>query len=175
MASTCSASPGGGNGGGASALDDLTDVNATGAINGDLLRFDGSIWGTTGYSFFQRAMLPFRGALLEHTSNLNISTNSYLPIPWQSLGYDTDAFWDVAQPTRLIVPKGLTRIRFIANIEWQSSPSALLLEIRKNGSGVLGGGSVIIRGKAATAIRCATSPVLCCLSSPATGLSLRST
>ncbi|MGI9501544.1 MAG: hypothetical protein ACR2RE_00630, partial [Geminicoccaceae bacterium] len=136
----------GGDGAGDGALNDLADVNAAGAVNGDLLSFDGSVWGTAGSGILQRAMLPFRGALLERTSNLSISTNSYVPIPWQSQGYDTDAFWDVGQPTRLTVPSGVTKVRLTANIEWQSSPSAQLVQIRKNGGSVLGGGSVIIRG-----------------------------
>src|SRR5690554_4564659 len=81
-------------GGGVEVLDDLVDVNVAGAANGDLLRFDGALWGPAGAGILQRVMLPFRGALLRRTANYTVSaTGAYVAIPWQSAIYDTDAFW----------------------------------------------------------------------------------
>lgn len=134
-------------GGGVEILEDLTDVSVAGAVNGDLLRFDGALWGPSGAAILQRVMLPFRGALLRRTANYTISTTAaYVAIPWQSAVYDTDAFWSAGQPTRLTVPAGVTKVRLTANIEWQTSPTSQLVEIRKNGGAVVGGGSFIVRG-----------------------------
>lgn len=134
-------------GGGAGALGDLTDVSIAGAANGDVLQFDGVFWGAAGVGIFQRALLPFRGALVRRTTNFSVSTTgAYVPISWQSAVYDSDALWDAGQPTRLTVPAGVTKVRLTGNIEWQTSPTSQLVEIRMNGGGVIGGGSFIVRG-----------------------------
>jgi hypothetical protein len=134
-------------GGGAETLGDLTDVNVVSAVSGDMLQFDGSFWGASGSGILQRVMLPFRGALSRRSTNLNISaTSTYFAIPWQSAVYDTDGFWSAGQPTRLTVPAGVTKVRMVANIEWQTSPLAQLVEVRMNGGPAVGGGSFIVRG-----------------------------
>lgn len=134
-------------GGGAGALDDLTDVSVGAAIAGDVLQFDGALWGPAGVGMFQRTLLPFRGALVRRTTNFSVSTTgTYVAIPWQSAVYDSDALWDAGQATRLTVPAGVTKVRLTGNIEWQTSPTSQLVEIRKNGGGVIGGGSFIVRG-----------------------------
>ncbi|WP_337875605.1 hypothetical protein [Elioraea sp.] len=134
-------------GGGVEALDDLVDVSVAGAANGDLLRFDGALWMPAGAGILQRVMLPFRGALLRRTANYTVSTTgAYVAIPWQSAVYDTDAFWNAGQATRLTVPTGVTKVRLAGNIEWQTSPTSQLVEVRKNGVSVVGGGSFIVRG-----------------------------
>jgi len=134
-------------GGGAGALGDLIDVSIAGAANGDVLQFDGAAWGATGVGIFNRALLPFRGALLRRSTNFSVATTgAYVPISWQSAVYDSDALWDAGQPTRLTVPAGVTKVRLTGNIEWQTSPTSQLVEIRMNGGGVIGGGSFIVRG-----------------------------
>jgi uncharacterized protein YaiE (UPF0345 family) len=134
-------------GGGAGALGDLTDVSIAGAANGDVLQFDGTAWGATGFGIFNRALLPFRGALLRRSTNFSVATTgAYVAVPWQSAEYDSDAFWDAGQPSRLTVPAGVTKVRIVGNIEWQTSPTSQLVEVRKNGNSVPGGGSFIVRG-----------------------------
>ena len=134
-------------GGGAGALGDLIDVSIAGAANGDVLQFDGAAWGATGVGIFNRALLPFRGALLRRSTNFSVATTGvYVGVPWQSAEYDSDAFWDAGQPTRLTIPAGATKVRIVGNIEWQTSPTSQLVEVRKNGNSVLGGGSFIVRG-----------------------------
>jgi hypothetical protein len=134
-------------GGGAGALNDLTDVAIGAAVASDVLQFDGVFWGAAGVGIFQRALLPFRGALVRRTTNFSVSTTgAYVPISWQSAVYDSDALWDAGQPTRLTVPAGVTKVRLTGNIEWQTSPTSQLVEIRMNGGGVIGGGSFIVRG-----------------------------
>jgi len=134
-------------GGGAGVLDDLTDVSVEAAVASDVLQFDGALWRPAGAGILQRVMLPFRGALLRRTANYTVSTTgAYVAIQWQSAVYDTDAFWSAGQPMRLTVPTGVTKVRLTANIEWQTSPTSQLVEIRKNGVSVVGGGSFIVRG-----------------------------
>lgn len=134
-------------GGGAGTLDDLTDVAIGAAVASDVLQFDGVLWGAAGVGIFQRALLPFRGALVRRTTNFSVSTTgAYVPISWQSAVYDSDTFWDAGQATRLTVPAGVTKVRLTGNIEWQTSPTSQLVEIRKNGGAVVGGGSFIVRG-----------------------------
>ncbi|GIX11749.1 hypothetical protein [Elioraea sp.] len=134
-------------GGGAGTLDDLTDVSVGAAVAGDVLQFDGALWGPAGVGIYQRALLPFRGALVRRTTNFSVSTTgAYVAIPWQSAVYDSDALWDAGQATRLAVPAGVTKVRLTGNIEWQTSPTSQLVEIRKNGGAVVGGGSFIVRG-----------------------------
>lgn len=74
------------------------------------------------------------------------ATGTHVPIPWESSVYDTDSFWDAGQPTRLTVPTGVTKVRLLGNIEWQTSPTSQLVEIRQNGAGIVGGASFIVRG-----------------------------
>ena len=137
----------GGGPGGAASLADLDDVDVASALNGDLLRFDGALWTPVNAGIANRSLLPFRGALLRRTTNFSVSTTgTYVAIPWQSAAYDSDGFWDVGQPTRLTVPGGVTKVRLVGNLEWLTSPTNQLVEIRKNGSTVLGGGAVIMRG-----------------------------
>ncbi|KZE33158.1 hypothetical protein IMF23_04505 [Chelatococcus daeguensis] len=134
-------------GGGAGTLGDLTDVSIAGAANGDVLQFDGAAWGAAGVGTFNRALLPFRGALLRRSTNFSVATTGvYVAVSWQSAEYDSDAFWDAGQPSRLTIPAGVTKVRIVGNIEWQTSPTSQLVEVRKNGNSVLGGGSFIVRG-----------------------------
>ena len=125
----------------------LDDVDVNAALNGDLLRFHGALWSPANAGIANRALLPFRGAQLRRTTDFSVSTTgSYVAIPWQSASYDSDGFWDDGQPTRLTVPAGVTKVRIVGNIEWLTSPTNQLVEIRKNGNTVLGGGAVIVRG-----------------------------
>ena len=41
-----------------------------------------------------------------------------MPIPWDATVYDTDAFWEAGNPTRLIVPAGITKVRLKGNLDW---------------------------------------------------------
>ena len=134
-------------GGAASALVDLSDVSAPSPVSGDFLRFDGANWSNQSAGIYSRTLLPFKGVLLRRSTNYVIpSSGAYTAIPWEAASYDTDSFWDGGTPNRLTVPAGVTRVRLMANLEWQTSPTNQLIEIRKNGTSVLGGGSFIVRG-----------------------------
>ena len=135
------------NGGGASSLDELTDVDAAGAVNGDLLRFDGSLWAPDSGGVHTRIPLPFKGALLQRTSDLT-SVSFPVLVPFQSTIYDTDAFWDVGNPSRLTVPAGVTKVRLQGCVSLAASASTggVYVSFSKNGGGdVIGSGVFTVR------------------------------
>ena len=131
---------GGGTGGGAETLAGLDDVDVAGALNGDLLRFDGTLWGPVGSGVLQRAMLPFKGALVRRTNNLT-SVSPPISVPWQAVTYDSDGFWDAGNPARLTVPAGVTKVRLAGSLALLASSIAggVFLSFEKNGAGDIPG------------------------------------
>jgi hypothetical protein len=127
-------------GGGASELATLTDVDVAGAMNGDLLRFDGALWRGTGAGIVQRAMLPFRGALVQRSTDMT-SVLGPLFIPWQAAVYDTDGFWTAGSPERLTVPAGVTKIRLFGALALKPSTTygGVYLNFDINGLGDVAG------------------------------------
>ena len=71
----------GGGPGGAASLAGLDDVDVTAALNGDLLRFDGALWTPVNAGIVNRALLPFRGALLRRTADFSVSTTGSADAP----------------------------------------------------------------------------------------------
>lgn len=55
----------------------------------------------------------FRGVVLNRTSNTTF-TNSTVAVSFQVATIDTDGAWNVAQPSRITIPAGITRARFEA-------------------------------------------------------------
>ena len=138
---------GGGIGGGASALANLTDVDATGALNGDLLRFDGSLWTPDAGGVHTRIPLPFKGALLQRSADL---TNVSFPvlIPFESAAYDTDVFWDAGNPSRITIPAGVTKVRLqgCVSLKGSATTGGVYVSFTKNGGGdVTGCGIFTVR------------------------------
>lgn len=136
-------------GGGAGALDDLTDVSVGGAVASDVLQFDGSLWQPTGIGIFQRTMLPFRGALVHRTTDIATVSPPIL-IPWQAAIYDTDDFWAAGNPDRLTIPagSGITKIRLLGSIAMKASATTggVYLSFYRNEAGeVVGGAPCTIR------------------------------
>lgn len=62
--------------------------------------------------------IRFRGALVHFASNIvnpsNI-TSSYI-VAWDTEDYDTDGIWSAGDPTKLIVPTGVTRVKVKAQL-----------------------------------------------------------
>jgi len=86
---------------------------------------------------------PFRGALISRTSNLT-GISWPLIVPWQQAVYDTDNFWASSpNPSRLIIPAGVTKVRLNASVslELMTTAGSILLTFLKNGAstGALGG------------------------------------
>jgi hypothetical protein len=138
---------GGGAGGGASALDELTDVDASGAINGDLLRFDGSLWSPDAGGVHTRIPLPFKGALLQRSTDLT-SVSFPVLVPFENTVYDTDAFWNAGNPSRLTIPAGVTKVRLQGSLALKAGASSggVYVAFRKNDVGdTIGGGVFTVR------------------------------
>jgi hypothetical protein len=131
---------GGGAGGGASALNDLTDVDSSGAINGDLLRFDGSLWTPDAAGVHTRIPLPFKGALLQRSTDLT-SVSFPVLIPFESTVYDTDVFWDAGNPSRITIPSGVTKVRLQGCVSLAASATSggVYVSFAKNGGGDVAG------------------------------------
>ena len=72
--------------------------------------------------------LPYRGARVRRTANLNIANSTSVAVSWQSdaapEARDTDGIWNIGSPTRLVVPTGVTKVRLQANITWANSNTA---------------------------------------------------
>jgi hypothetical protein len=128
-------------GGGAGAIDDLTDVSAGGAVAGDVLQFNGAAWAAGGSGVFQRALLPFRGALVRKTIDQSVAASTWTAIQFDTVGYDTGAFHSSGANTRLTVPAGVTRVALVANLRFEGGSTNWIAAIRRNGVEIAGGGA----------------------------------
>jgi hypothetical protein len=63
----------------------------------------------------------FRGALVKLTAYEPVADNTDTVVPWDATEFDTDGFWDSGNPTCPTVPSGMSLIRLLGNIRWQSS------------------------------------------------------
>ncbi len=76
----------------------------------------------------------FRGALVKLTADEPVADSADVAIPWGATEFDTDGFWDSGNPTRLTVPGGVSRVRLLGNVRWQSSATGeRQILITKNG------------------------------------------
>lgn len=125
-----------GSAGGGGALAELSDVDVATPAAGDLLRFDGALWGAQAPGVYRRALLPYRGALLRRTSSL-IGVAAPVLVPWQDAHYDTDGFWSAGTPSRITIPAGVTKVRFSGSVALASSTNAggVFLSLERNGAG----------------------------------------
>lgn len=81
----------------------------------------------------------FIGAMLQLEQNYVLPTDKYLTIPWSKVTYNNAEFWDSNNPTRLVVPKGITKVRVSGNALWDSNATGhRMLRILKNGTYSLG-------------------------------------
>ena len=71
----------------------------------------------------QERVMPtkFRGALVYITSNKSIPSSTGTMVEWDEYKYDTDGFWNPNEPTKLIIPRGVKRVRLTANVRWHAS------------------------------------------------------
>jgi hypothetical protein len=60
----------------------------------------------------------FRGAIVKLTAAEPVADSTGVAVPWDAIVYDTDAFWDSGDPTRLTIPAGVTEVRLKGNIDW---------------------------------------------------------
>lgn len=133
----------GGTGGGAEDLADLGDVDLAGALNGDLLRFDGGLWRPDAGGVHARLPLPYKGALLQRSTSLTGIAFPLL-VPFESAVYDTGGFWSAASPTRLTVPAGVTKVRLQGSVALKANATGggVYVSFHKDGIGEVTGGGV---------------------------------
>lgn len=90
----------------------------------------------------------FRGALVSATSNQSISSVAPLFFPtivsfWNNVIYDTDMIYNNANPSRLVVPAGVTKVRISYSVNWdnnQNGAGSRAISLLKNGDGFPGNG-----------------------------------
>lgn len=81
----------------------------------------------------------FIGAMLQLEANVTVPARKYVKIPWSKVTYNNAEFWDSNNPTRLVVPKGITKVRVSGNALWDSNPTGQrMLRLLKNGTYSIG-------------------------------------
>lgn len=95
--------------------------------------------------------LPYRGARAVRTTDLT-GVSFPVVVPWQSANFDTDGFFNPADPTKLVIPAGVSKVRLYAGVRVTSNTAAgsVVIGIRKNQTGT-GAGTDIYNAR--TAIR----------------------
>ncbi|RJX18974.1 MAG: hypothetical protein C4575_09360 [Desulforudis sp.] len=62
-----------------------------------------------------------RGALVYRTASQLLSDAVNTALIWSVASYDTDTCWAVANPTRLTVPSGVTRVQLFGNVQFNQN------------------------------------------------------
>jgi hypothetical protein len=76
----------------------------------------------------------FRGALVNLGVDASIATGTQTALGWATTLYDTDGFWNGANPSRFTVPVGVSKIVVLADIQWGlSNLGDRWVEIHRNG------------------------------------------
>ena len=128
-------------GGGASALDDLSDVDTTTAAptDGQALIWDNanSVWipGDVADSGAGASAPPYSGARTELTTTTSFSGNTI--IDWDGTEFDEGGWWSVSNPSRLTVPAGVDKVELTLFAIAQSAEPAgtdFIIYLKKNGS-----------------------------------------
>lgn len=77
----------------------------------------------------------YSGALIKLKENQPLDSNTYAMAIWGGAIYNTDGYWDPENPTRLTVPKGVTKVKVLASILWESNSDGFRqLRLKKNGN-----------------------------------------
>jgi hypothetical protein len=109
-------------------------VTATTSGNNVTVTVPGSAGGGTS----QNWSVPFKGAMASFTTTKNAQNLSGVAVAWDEQVFDTYNIYDLAQPTRMSVPAGVSYVRvsggMIAADGTVSNAANLYLSIRKNGS-----------------------------------------
>lgn len=104
------------------------------ADTGTLLTITNANSLTWGY--FELLPLSFKGALVSQAASQSVGT-SYGVLTFDTEEFDTNAFWDAGNPTKFVVPSGVTKIRVYG--ECYMNAGALTLKTQVNGLDAIGG------------------------------------
>lgn len=82
----------------------------------------------------------FRGALVTRTTTLTPITWPLLPVPFNSVIYDTSSLWDSAN-NRFVIPAGVSYVRLTANCQFEDLQQAgtITLFVANTAGGVVPG------------------------------------
>lgn len=79
--------------------------------------------------------IKFKGALLKTTANQAIANEAVVNVSWGAIVYDTNNFYNAAQPTRLTVPANVTKVKLRGSVSFaQNGTGRRVLGLRKNGT-----------------------------------------
>lgn len=79
--------------------------------------------------------LANRGALVTRDGNYAVPQATNLLLPWTNYVYNDEFIWDSKAPTKLFVPRGVTRVRLQASVEFSVDTTGVrLIFLRRNGS-----------------------------------------
>ncbi|MBB6214950.1 hypothetical protein HNQ80_001035 [Anaerosolibacter carboniphilus] len=78
--------------------------------------------------------MKHKGARVKLSSNQSIPNDTLTILSFASEGYDTNDFWNIYSPTKLVIPQGVSKIRVSACVVWATSTAGYrLLRVLKNG------------------------------------------
>lgn len=81
----------------------------------------------------------YSGALMKLVGNKSLAPSTYMKAEWGGAIYNTGGYWNPSNPTQLIVPKGVTKVKVGASILWESSNDGYRqLRIKQNGQYIYG-------------------------------------
>ena len=78
----------------------------------------------------------FRGALVYNQVSQSIPTTTWTALTMANVEYDTDGFWDVANPTRFTVPAGVSRVKMYGGTRLDIDPNQNFVGVRVSKNGV---------------------------------------
>jgi hypothetical protein len=61
----------------------------------------------------------FMGAQVRLNANETIANDSLVNVDWDVAVYDTEGFWNAANPSRLTIPTGVKRVKLLCQIAWE--------------------------------------------------------
>ncbi len=78
--------------------------------------------------------LPYRGARVRLSADFGPGTTSFAIVSFGIEDQDTDNIWSVGQPTRLVVPAGVTKVKLAAYVRNPAGATGRTVFFLKNGS-----------------------------------------
>lgn len=76
-----------------------------------------------------------RGAMLKRTADQSIPNNTLTLVSWQAAEYDDFALWSGGDPTKITIPSGVSKIRFMLNVKLEFVVGIVDAHPVKNGNG----------------------------------------
>lgn len=74
---------------------------------------------------------PFKGCFLAQNAGQSLPAGTYTALSFNAVVYDTDGFYDAAEPTRITIPAGVKKIRLSGGVRIGST--RIGFRIYKNG------------------------------------------